>query len=72
MNLLNYLGPAKNELDLALVDAKYETLEKYMKEREGEEMTVHERIAYHLGRMNLVAEIVQQLKIENPEWEEEE
>ena len=27
MNLLNYLGPAKNELDLALVDAKYETLD---------------------------------------------
>ena len=57
MNLLNYLGPASNELNLAIQEAGFETLEEYMEERQGTEMTVDERIAYHLGQVNLIAEI---------------
>ena len=40
MNLLNYLGPASNELNLAIHEAGFESLEEYMEERQGTEMTV--------------------------------
>ena len=62
MNLLNYLGPATSELQLALKEAGYDDLEGYMKERTNSEMTVEERIAYHLAQINLIAEITQYLQ----------
>jgi|TARA_R100000353_G_scaffold176103_1_gene149000 hypothetical protein len=72
MNLLNYLGPATSELQLALKEAGYDDLEGYMKERTNSEMTVEERISYHLGQINLIADITQYLqKAMNKEEEEE-
>ena len=72
MNLLNYLGPATSELQLALKEAGYDDLEGYMKERTNTEMTVEERISYHLGQINLIADITQYLqKAMNKEEEEE-
>ena len=70
MNLLNYLGPAHNELNLAIEDSGFDTLEEYMKDRKGTEMSVDERIAYHLGRVNLINEILMLLR-EQMEGEEE-
>ena len=72
MNLLNYLGPATSELQLALKEAGYDNLEGYMKERTNSEMSVEERISYHLGQINLIADITQYLqKAMNKEEEEE-
>lgn len=62
MNLLNYLGPATNELQLALKDAGYDDIKEYMEERAGKEMSIDSRIAYHLGQINLIAEITQYLQ----------
>jgi hypothetical protein len=70
MNLLNYLGPASSELQLAIKDAGFEDIQEYMKNREGGEMTVEERIAYHLGQVNRIAQITQHL--ENVLGDEEE
>jgi len=61
MNLLNYLGPAHNELNFAINESGFESLEEYMNERKDTEMKVDERIAYHLGRVNLINEILQYL-----------
>lgn len=58
MNLLNYLGPAHNELKLALKEVKFDSLEEYMTSRKESVMSVDERIAYHLGRINLINEIL--------------
>jgi len=71
MNLLNYLGPASNELQLALKDSGYTTLEEYMKERSSSVMAVEERIAYYLGQVNLIAEIAKFLDETNKGDEEE-
>ena len=62
MNLLNFLGPASSELKLALDEFGVSTLEEYMTSREEGEMGIHERIAYHLGRVNLIAEIAKVLE----------
>ena len=62
MNLLNYLGPATSELQLALQEAGYDDIKSYMEERKGAEMSVDERIAYHLAQINLIAEITQYLQ----------
>lgn len=62
MNLLNYLGPARNELDLAIKQAGYESLEQFMEEYK-DELTPLARIAYHLGRINLIAEILEELRL---------
>tara|TARA_R100000315_G_C5193556_1_gene113077 strand:+ start:125 stop:343 length:219 start_codon:yes stop_codon:yes gene_type:complete len=72
MNLLNYLGPATSELQLALKEAGYDDLEGYMKERTNTEMTVEERISYHLGQINLIADITQYLQNAMNKEEEEE
>ena len=69
MNLLNYLGPAHNELKLAIEESGFGSLEEYMEERKGTDMSVDERIAYHLGRMNLIEEVLVQLKHEMGEEE---
>tara|TARA_B100000424_G_scaffold246775_1_gene218702 strand:- start:351 stop:566 length:216 start_codon:yes stop_codon:yes gene_type:complete len=71
MNLLNYLGPATSELQLALKEAGYDDLEGYMKERTNTEMTVEERISYHLGQINLIADITQYLQNAMNKEEEE-
>lgn len=70
MNFLSYLGPAKNELDLAIKDAGHESLEEYMASKQGLELSTDERIAYHIGRMNLIAEILTQLRDELGDEEE--
>lgn len=70
MNLLNYLGPALNELNLSVEDSDFDSLEEYMEDRKGTEMSVNERIAYHLGRVNLINEILMYIK-ETMEGEEE-
>ena len=62
MNLLNYLGPAHNELKLAIEESGFGSLEEYMEERKGTDMSIDERIAYHLGRVNLINEILMVLK----------
>ena len=61
MNLLNYLGPAKNELDLAVKQAGYNSLEDFMKDKVNSELPPVARVAYHLGRINLIAEMLEQL-----------
>ena len=63
MNLLNYLGPASSELQLAIQDAGFEDIKEYMEDRVGTEMSVQERIAYHLGQVNLIAQITQHLEM---------
>ena len=35
MNFLSYVGPTLNELNLAVEDAGFESLEDYMKGKEG-------------------------------------
>lgn len=62
MNLLSYLGPASSELQLAIQDAGFEDIKSYMEDRAGNEMTVQERIAYHLGQVNLIAQITEHLQ----------
>tara|TARA_R110000737_G_scaffold346644_2_gene376683 strand:+ start:504 stop:752 length:249 start_codon:yes stop_codon:yes gene_type:complete len=62
MNLLNYLGPAKNELDLAVKQAGYNSLEDFMKDKVNSELPPVARVAYHLGRINLIAEMLEELK----------
>ena len=73
MNLLNYLGPAHNELKLAIEESGFGSLEEYMEERKGTDMSVDERIAYHLGRVNLINEILMVLReqMENEHCEDE-
>tara|TARA_R110000822_G_scaffold56141_6_gene141959 strand:- start:958 stop:1170 length:213 start_codon:yes stop_codon:yes gene_type:complete len=62
MNLLNYLGPAKNELELAIKQCGFETLEDFMKGKAGDDLSQDARVSYHLGRVNLIAEILEELK----------
>ena len=70
MNFLSYIGPALNELELAIKGAGFESLEKYMESKEGEDLSSDERVAYYLGRMNLIEEILMQLKHELGDEEE--
>jgi|2_EtaG_2_1085320.scaffolds.fasta_scaffold200235_2 penicillin V acylase-like amidase (Ntn superfamily) len=69
MNLLSYLGPARNELELAVKNAGFESLKEYMDERKNEEMTEGERISYYLGKINVISEILQELSVEIGEEE---
>jgi len=70
MNFLSYVGPTLNELNLAVEDAGFESLEDYMKGKEGKTLSPEERVAYHLGRMNLIEEVLIQLKHEMGDEEE--
>lgn len=70
MNFLSYVGPTLNELNLAIEEAGFESLEKYMESKEGKDLSADERIAYHLGRMNLIEEVLVQLKHEMGDEEE--
>jgi hypothetical protein len=70
MNLLGYVSPALDELNLAIKDAGFESLEEYMKNKEGKDLSSDERVAYYLGRMNLIEEILIQLKHELGDEEE--
>jgi len=69
MNLLSYLGPARNELELAVKNAGFESLKEYMDENKNEEMTEGERISYYLGKINVISEILQELSVEIGEEE---
>ena len=63
MNLINYLGPAKNELELAVKQSGYESLEDFMEGKAGEDLSLDARVSYHLGRVNLIAEMLQEIRL---------
>lgn len=72
MNLIGYLEPIKNELNLVLKEEGYENIEAWFEERNDVDLTNIEKIAYHVGQINLIGAMLSQLAVENPSWGEEE
>ena len=58
MNLLDYYTEVSKQLEKVLSEAGFESLEHWMKNKKSGKLRVSEQIAYYLGQINLMQNMV--------------